>query len=352
MKRTSLNLVISLLAAGAVAVGVARGASQEGTLSPDMTNPGYQEKPEWFKLSFLDLREDVREAADAGKRVLLYFYQDGCPYCAKLLEDNFGQREIAQKTRENFDVIAINMWGSREVTGLDGTQTTEKKFASDMKVMFTPTLLFLNEQGKPVLRINGYYFPEKFKAVLDYVAEHKEDKMSFQEYYAQINPQPASGKLHSQPFFVEPPYELAKLARNSGKPLLVLFEQKQCKPCDELHGDILRRKRTREEVEHFDVVRLDRWAKTPVVTPRGAETTARGWANELGVKFAPSMVFFDASGEEVFRTEAYLKAFHVHGAMAYVRSGAYKEQPSFQRFLQARREKIEEEEGEKVDLWK
>ncbi len=83
-----------------------------------MVNPGYEEKPDWFKLSFLDLREDVREASAAGKRVLLYFYQDGCPYCAKLLRDNFGQREIAEKTRSHFDVIAINMWGGREVTNM------------------------------------------------------------------------------------------------------------------------------------------------------------------------------------------------------------------------------------------
>jgi len=58
----------------------------------EMVNPGYHEKPAWFKESFLDLREDVAEASEDKKRVLLYFYQDGCPYCAKLLQDNLGQK--------------------------------------------------------------------------------------------------------------------------------------------------------------------------------------------------------------------------------------------------------------------
>ena len=107
-------------------------------LEPGLTNPSYHEPPSWFKESFLDLKEDVAEAAQAGKRLLLYFYQDGCPYCARLLQDNFGNRDIAEKTRRNFDVVAINIWGDREVTGLDGKTLTEKQFARKLGVQYTP----------------------------------------------------------------------------------------------------------------------------------------------------------------------------------------------------------------------
>ena len=92
--------------------------AQLQTLDEGMVNPGYVEKPEWFANSFLDIREDVSEAANAGKRVILYFYQDGCPYCKKLLDTNFALQETERKTRSHYEVIAINMWGDREVTGL------------------------------------------------------------------------------------------------------------------------------------------------------------------------------------------------------------------------------------------
>jgi hypothetical protein len=58
---------------------------------------------------------------------------------------------------------------------------------------------------------------------------------------------------------------------------------------------------------------------------------------------------FDSAGKEVFRTEAYLKAFHVQSAMDYVLSGAYREQPSFQRFIQARADALEAR-GVHIDL--
>jgi thioredoxin-related protein len=343
--RTTLQLLFLL--AATVCSGAQ--ASEPDGLSESLTNPGYHEQPSWFKLSFLDMREDVREATAANKRVLLYFYQDGCPYCKKLLEDNFGQREIAEKTRKHFDVIAINMWGDKEVVGFDGQQTTEKKFAARLRVMFTPTLLFLDEKGNVVLRVNGYYFPAKFNAALDFVANKMEAKTSFRDYYAKVAPVPAQGKLHEEPYMLKPPYDLTSKARENSKPLLVLFEQKQCKPCDELHSDILKRRESRKQLDKFDVVLLDRWSKTPVVTPLGTTTTAAQWAVDLDIEYAPSLVFFDTSGNEVFRTEAYLKAFHIQGAMAYVDSGAYRKQPNFQRFLQGRREELENQ-GVKVDL--
>jgi hypothetical protein len=61
------------------------------------------------------------------------------------------------------------------------------------------------------------------------------------------------------------------------------------------------------------------------------------------------MVMFDRSGKEVFRTEAYLKAFHLQSAMDYVLSGAYRDQPSFQRYIQARAEALEAK-GVHIDL--
>lgn len=324
-------------------------AQDETALEQGMVNPGHQDKPSWFKESFLDLKEDVQEATANNKRVLLYFYQDGCPYCAKLLHDNFGQKPIADKTRQHFDTIAINMWGDREITDFDGKTYSEKNFAAARRVMFTPTLLFLNEQGGVALRVNGYYHPGKFDAALDYVSGKHETKMGFNDYYAKRSPVTASGKLHAQPFILKPPYDLSKLIGKGQKPLLVLFEQKVCQACDELHNDIFKRKETLEQLKRFNVVRLDMWSKAPLVTPQGKKTTAEKWAREINVQYSPSLVYFDNQGKEIIRTEAYLKAFHTQSVMDYAASGAYKTQPNFQRFIAKRADKLEAQ-GVHIDL--
>ena len=313
-------------------------APVEQTLTEGLVNPGYAEKPAWFANSFLDIREDVSEAASAGKRVILYFYQDGCPYCQKLLDTNFALQETENKTRRFYEVVAINMWGDREVTGFAGEETTEKAFAKSLRVMFTPTLLFLNEQGKVILRVNGYYPPHKFTAALDYGAQHDGTGPTFREYYAALSPAPASGVLHQDATYLSAE---AALDKRNGRPLLVMFEQKECSPCDELHLDILQRPESREQLQRIDVVLLDMWSKDPVRRPDGKTSSIVQWARDLNVQYAPSLVFFDGQGVEVFRTEAWLKAFHTQSAIDYVASGAYQGQPSFQRFIAARAAALE-----------
>jgi len=341
-----IPLILTLLTATAPLSAETSSTNAEA-LEAGMVNPGYHEQPAWFKQSFLDLREDIAEAGAAGRRLVLYFYQDGCPYCKKLLETNFSQRDIVDKTRTHFDVIAINMWGDREVTDLDGELLTEKQFAERLKVMYTPTMLFLDEQGKVLVRLNGYYPPHQFETVLDYVAGRHEKEGPLRAFFEKRAPPAATGRLHREPGFLQPPYRFDR--RRGDRPLLVLFEQHECPPCDELHMDILKRPESRALLERFDVAVVDMWGKEPLVTPAGEEMSSADWARRLGVQYAPTLVFLDASGKEVFRAEAYLKAFHIQSAMDYVASGAYREQPSFQRFVQARADRLEAQ-GVHIDL--
>lgn len=320
------------------------------SIQSDLVNPGFHEKPAWFKESFLDLREDVEEAKENNKRVLLYFYQDGCPYCSKLLQDNFGQKKLADKTKMYFDVIAINMWGDKEVVDLQGTVTTEKKFAEKMKVMYTPTLLFLTEQGKRALRVNGYYAPNKFETALDYVRGHNERKISFRNYVGQHLKIATSGKLNQQNFILKPPYNLKKLLKSS-KPLLILFEQKKCHDCDELHNDVFKRKESLKQINRFNVVRLDMWGNEELIGLQGKMLTAKKLAKNLKINHSPSFVFFDKKGKDIFRIDAYIKSFHIQSVMDYIASGSYENQPNFQRYISDRASKLEAK-GIHVDLMK
>jgi thioredoxin-related protein len=336
-RKTPLRLpLLSLLLAATAATGPSLAAGESEVLA-ELQNPGYHSKPDWFKNSFLYIRDDVEEAAAAGKRVLLYFYQDGCPYCEKLLRENFGDRAISQTARDGFDVIAINIWGDREVTDLDGQATTEKAFAATLGVQYTPTILLLDEQADTVLRIDGYYPPHQFHQGLRYVALKREQAgETFRDFYSQQSITEASGSLHRDASFLKPPYRLADHRAESDRPLVVMFEQPVCSACDELHLDILRRDAVALALTNLDAAVVDTYSTEVIQTPDGRELPIRDWATELGINYTPSLVFFDADGAEVFRTDGYLKAFHIHGAFDYVATGAHRFQPNFQRWLQHR----------------
>lgn len=317
--------------------------------SAQVASPHAIEHPAWFAQSFLDFRDDIADAAKDGKRLLVYFGQDGCPYCARLMRTNFTQRAIVDKTRKHFVVIAINIWGDQEVTWIDGTRMSEKAFAKRLKIQFTPTQLFFDDKGNVALRLNGYYPPRRFEAALDYVAGNMASKLAFRDYMARTVKDEASATLYPEPFFLKAPQDLTR--RSNGKPLAVVIETPYCASCDEMHREGFRRPEVKTELAKFDVARLALGERSAITTPDGKPVRADLWMRELKILYTPSIVFFDTAGREVFRTEAYLRPFHLSGSFAYVSSGAYAKEPSFQRFLQARAESMQKQ-GKTVDLWK
>lgn len=125
------------------------------------------EVPRWFAESFLEFPQDVREAAREGKRLMLYFWQDGCPYCTRFVQTTLAERAIEERTRRHFVPVALDLYGAREVEWVDGRRMSEKALAQLLGVRATPTLLFLDEKGGIALRLVGYQPPERFAAALE-----------------------------------------------------------------------------------------------------------------------------------------------------------------------------------------
>ncbi len=338
--------VVSLLASFAIE------AAQPKIATPHGTYYGAQAThyPDWFKESFLDLRADIREAQQTGKRVMLMFTQDNCPYCAALVERNLSQRQIEATLREKFDVIAVNLWGDREVVGLDGKTYTEKTYGAALKIQFTPSLLFFDESGETVLRLNGYVPPARFQAALDWVGGRFEKQVSFRDFVA-ARETPATGGGLDRHAYLDPALRDLRRSGPSARPLAVFFEQKDCPDCSVLHRRVMTDPEARRAIGKLDAVQLDLWSREPVITPGGERLTVREWARQLGVNYAPGIVLFDAAGQEIIRWESAFRVFHTQGMFDYVSTGAYRKEPSFQRYLAGETERIREA-GRDVNIWR
>ena len=309
------------------------------------------EYPDWFKDSFLEFTEDIAEAAAEGKRLAILFHQDGCPYCNLLVERNLAQHDIQQLMKDKFDVIAINMWGARELVSVAGKSYTEREFSAALKVQYTPTILFFNESGKLALRLNGYLQPAEFKRALTFIAEKQETKMSYANYIAANRVESANNKLNQQAFFDQTSFDLTLPDTGYEKPMAVFFEQTNCPLCDSLHTEVLKDPEALALIEQFKNIQLDMWSNKAVTTPDGTLTTARKWAEKLAINYAPSIVLFDKKGKEIIRIEAMFKAFHTQSVFDYVLSESYLKEPSFQTYISHRADAIRET-GKTVDLWK
>lgn len=336
MNRFRLFLVLAVCFLSLQVMGAEKGAFLGGVTV---------EHPDWFRDSFLDLPEDVAELAEQNQGLAIYFYQNGCPYCAKLINTNFQDPQLVTRLQKSYQVIAINMWGDRDVVDLDGTESTEKKMAARWKVQFTPTFIFLDRTGRVAIRINGYRNITSFNAALDYLEAHPMGDISYQQYFKN-HPPKQDHPLITEPFLSSPPYTLNK---NNGYQV-VLFESSSCKECPDFHRT-LKSPHVVKQFKRLTTTQLSVNKDTPVITPAGKQTTAREWADELGVDYIPSLIIFSPDKHIVIRKEGMLKAFHTEGILEYALSGAWKTQPSFQRFLEHYAD-TERDKGRDIHLWK
>jgi thioredoxin-related protein len=305
------------------------------------------EHPSWFKDSFLDFEDDIAEAATQEKRLVLYFWQTGCPYCNALIEHNFSQRDIVETMNTHYDVVAINIWGDREIIQVGGQTFTEKTLAAALNVNFTPTLLFFNESRDIALRLNGYYPPEELRAALDWAKKNSASDKTFPEYLANLQGSPNDTQMNRQEFFESDGLDVSNQV---GEPFAIYFEQSDCRQCDILHQKVLTQSLARNQARQIKSFQLDMWSNTPVTTVEGRQITVREFARDLNVQFAPTVIFFDSSGKEVMRMDGAFKTFHTYGIFRYVNEMAYTEEPNFQRYLGVLAEGFREK-GFDVDIW-
>ena len=147
---------------------------------------------DWFHESFLDMSEDLAEATEQGKHLAVLWEQRGCPYCREMHAVNLADEKIRSYIQENFTVVQLDMWGSREVTDFDGEALEERDMARKWGVHFTPTIMFFSDDpasvaGKPanqgeVMRMPGYFKPYHFISMFEYVRGAHYENIGFQKF--------------------------------------------------------------------------------------------------------------------------------------------------------------------------
>ena len=174
-----------LLLAGLAAGGLGPWSGGAAQAEAVMTDDGFYREP-WFLESFLELADDLAAAAENKKRFTVMWELRGCPYCRETHLVNFAKPEIASYIRERFEILQLNIIGSREVTDFDGEKLTEKRFAQKYGVRGVPVFQFFPDSAaglsdkaprdREVARGQGYIEPQPFLDMFRFVADRAYEK--------------------------------------------------------------------------------------------------------------------------------------------------------------------------------
>ena len=321
-----------LFAAFALALLVISAPAPAETAPGKVTGGQKYDMPDWFKMSFLELKDDLKEAKAHGKQLMLFLHLEDCPYCARTLNENFRVGANKEFIERHFDVIGVDIRGDRTVEWFDGRRYSERELAQMLKVYATPTILFLDPEGRIALRLNGYRQPPTLRQALEYVQQKAYRHESLADFAAKQ-------KQAVYTFRAEPMFRDLTDFRNFRKPLAVIFESRGCADCDEFHDKVLHHPDVQTEIARYTVVRLDADSDQPITDISGRRTTPKQWAAQLGLTYRPGVVLFN-EGRERARHDGMFYHFHFKELLRYVSGAHYKQYDSFSKYNAARRPEL------------
>ena len=107
-----------------------------------------------LKTSFGDYRDELRTTAAAGKKLLLIFEMDGCPYCEHL-NSVLQEPKVAKYLASRYVLYPADIKGALPVNDFVGKRMTEQDFAKRYNVVATPTIIGFDTAGKLKFKLAG-----------------------------------------------------------------------------------------------------------------------------------------------------------------------------------------------------
>ena len=249
----------------------------------------------FFAQSFGDLPEELAEAREAGKLgLLLFFEQEGCPYCERMLKTILNQPSVQDWYRERFVSISVDINGDVELRDVDGITLPSKVFAQHRRVKTTPTISFLDLSGAEVYRrVTMLSGPLEFMMMGQYIAEGRYTDTAWKDYAAEHPDVVNSATVQQVVDFREE----AAAAAEMGVVLLLAVTREGCSYCAQLRRDFLAP--MIRSGEYMDKVRIREMLMEPETAVRdfdGGLTTTAEIAARHGVSITPTVLLLDSAG--------------------------------------------------------
>ena len=141
----------------------------------------------FFNQHLGDFKAELDTAKKEGKQgILLMFEMEECPFCHRMKQTILNQSEVQDYYRKHFLIFSVDTEGANALVDFSGKETTEKKFALELRVRATPAFIFFDLSGQPLTRFTGAAKDAKeFMALGRYVAEGAHKNMPFAKYKQQ-----------------------------------------------------------------------------------------------------------------------------------------------------------------------
>ncbi|MGM0679379.1 MAG: thioredoxin family protein, partial [Pseudomonadota bacterium] len=109
-----------------------------------------------------------RSKISANRPLVVFFEHTRCHACDVLHAGPLNSEVIAADLKK-MDVVQVDMRSETRLITPDGRKITAHQWARELDLYYAPTIIFFDQQGKEIIRINSVVWLYRLKNVLEYV---------------------------------------------------------------------------------------------------------------------------------------------------------------------------------------
>lgn len=109
-----------------------------------------------------------RSGIPSDRPLAVFFEQGDCHACDVLHGQALEQGELQRQFGE-FDSVQLDIWSDTPVVTPAGERTTAREWARDLGIFYTPSLVFFDEHGREILRVDSVVGFYRLRNVLNYI---------------------------------------------------------------------------------------------------------------------------------------------------------------------------------------
>lgn len=124
----------------------------------------------------------LERAKVSKKKVFIYFGREGCGFCEVTNKKAFSVSLVRDRYQGNYELVYVDSESGKRLTLPSGERITERDLGTRYKAFVTPVFVYLEPNGKQILKRVGIQTSEQLLAYDDFVQKGHYKQLSFEQY--------------------------------------------------------------------------------------------------------------------------------------------------------------------------
>lgn len=138
-----------------------------------------------FANDIIDINKKVEQAQKENKKLMFFFHIPNCPYCQRMLDENFKNEKILKLIDENFIFVDIYTANKNDIV-LKDFKGSPKEFAKYTGAIAYPATIFMDINNKIFYKSIGYRNIQEYIYEITYLTSKSYKEMQLDEFILKV----------------------------------------------------------------------------------------------------------------------------------------------------------------------